>query len=52
MAGRSILLEDVLAATVGPLEPGHNILVQKGLIGSGIEAFADGDENRRAALSI
>ena len=52
MTGPPILIEDVVAIRGGPLDPGKARRPQKGLKGDGVEAFAGGGKNWRAALAI
>jgi len=52
MTGPPILIEDVVAISGGPLEPGKAMPPQKCLKGDGVEAFAASDENWRAGLPI
>jgi hypothetical protein len=47
-----ILLEDVVAVWIHPLDPGNDMLPQKVLINDGIDVFAGSNENNRTFLAV
>ncbi len=52
MSRRRILLEDVIAVRISPLDPGDDMLPQKALINVGVDAFAGANENDRTLLAV
>jgi hypothetical protein len=42
---RRILLKDIIAVRIHPLDPGDDMLPQKVLINVGVDAFANANEN-------
>ncbi len=52
MSRRQILLEDVIAVRIRPLDPGDDMLPQKVLINVSVDAFAGTNENDRTLLAV
>ncbi len=52
MSQCQILLEDVVAIQIRPLDPGNHMLLQKVLINYGIDAFTGAKENERTFLAV
>ncbi len=50
MSRRRILLKDVIAIWIHPLDPGDDMLPKKVLINVGIDAFAGANENDQTLL--